>query len=172
MNFAGDAVLHVPQLDAWRALLNPAALAHCLPGCQRLDEVEPDTYEAVVTMGIAAVKGTYTGKMRISDREEPNRYTLTLEGSGSTGTVRGSGTIALSPAPDGTAVHWTAEAQVGGPIASVGQRLIGGVAKLIAGDFFKCMDAQLASAHEEASSNPGALPEGEGITQATTERGG
>jgi hypothetical protein len=144
LNFAGDAVLHAPQADVWRALLDPAALAHCLPGCQRLDEVGPDTYEAVVTMGIAAVKGTYTGTVRISDREEPNRYTLSLEGAGSTGTVRGSGTIALSPSSEGTAIRWTADAQIGGPIASVGQRLIGGVAKLVAGDFFKCMDAQLA----------------------------
>lgn len=135
----------------WRALLDPQALAQCLPGCQKLDEVAPDTYEAVVTMGIAAVKGTYNGKVRISDRNEPNQYTLSLEGSGSTGTVRGSGTIALSPAADGTSVHWAADAQIGGPIASVGQRLIGGVAKMIAGDFFKCMDARLAQAQQPTS---------------------
>ena len=144
LNFAGDSLLHAPQDQVWEALLDPAALAGCLPGCQRFEEIAPDAYEAAVTLGIAVVKGTYIGHVQISDREAPNRYTLTLEGAGTTGTVKGSATIALSPAAEGTSVHWSADVQVGGPIASVGQRLLPGVTKLVAGEFFKCMDARLA----------------------------
>lgn len=115
-----------------------------MPGCERFEEVGPDTFDAVVSLGLAAVKGKYSGQVRIGERDEPNRYTVTMEGSGPSGTVRGTGTISLAPAPDGTAVSWSAEVQIGGPIASLGQRLFSGVTKLVAGDFFKCMDAQLA----------------------------
>jgi carbon monoxide dehydrogenase subunit G len=144
LNFSGDALLHAPQQAVWEALLDPAALAHCLPGCESLDEIGPDTYRAVVSLGIAAVKGKYTGQVQITDRNEPTSYRLVIEGQGSNGTVKGSGTMTLSSAADGTTVNWSADVQIGGPIASVGQRLFGGVTKLVAGDFFKCMDAQIA----------------------------
>ena len=144
MNFAGDSVLHAPQDRVWQALLDPQALASCIPGCQKLQEIAPDTYEAAVTLGISVVKGTYTGKVRITDRDEPNRFKLSLEGSGSSGSVKGAATMALSPVADGTSVHWEADVQIGGAIASVGQRLIPGVTKMVAGDFFKSMDAYLA----------------------------
>ena len=143
MNFAGDSVLHAPQQQAWDALLDPKVLAKCLPGCERLEETGPDTYAAVVSLGLAAVRGTYTGQVKIGEKDAPNHYTLALEGSGSSGTFKGTSTIALAPIPDGTAVHWTADVQIGGPIAGVGQRLFGGVSKLVAGDFFKRLDQHL-----------------------------
>ena len=115
-----------------------------MPGCERFDVIAPDTFEAVVSLGIASVKGRYSGQVRITERDEPNQYTLSVEGSGSSGTVRGTGTIALAPAPDGTAIHWSADVQMGGPIASLGQRLFGGVTKLVASDFFKSMDGWIA----------------------------
>lgn len=145
MNFAGDSLLHAPQDRVYAALLDPAALRGCIPGCQKLEEIEPDTFEASVTLGIAVVKGTYTGKVRVSEREEPNRFKLSLEGSGTSGSVKGAATMTLTPAAAGTSVHWEADVQIGGPIASVGQRLLPGVSKMIAGDFFKCMDSHLAS---------------------------
>ncbi len=144
MNFSGEALLHAAPEQVWSALLDPTALQQCLPGCQSLEPIGPDQYEATVTLGIAAVKGSYKGRVQITDKEEPTRYVLQVEGSGSTGTVNGTGTMVLTPTSEGTSVQWSADAQIGGPIASVGQRLIGGVAKLIAGDFFKCMDRQLA----------------------------
>ena len=137
MNFNGEALLHAAPDAVWAALLDPGALQHCLPGCQSLEPIGPDHYEATVTLGIAAIKGSYKGRVQIADKQELTSYTLHIEGSGSSGTVKGVGTMALSPTEQGTSVHWTADAQIGGPIASVGQRLIGGVAKLIAGDFFK-----------------------------------
>lgn len=154
MNFAGDSLLHAPQNRVWDALQDPKALARCLPGVQRFEEVAPDIFEAAVTLGIAVVKGTYTGKVQISDREAPNRYRLSLEGSGTSGSVKGFATMSLGPDPQGTALHWEADVQIGGPIASVGQRLLPGVTKMVAGEFFKCMDAHLAqtsaTSHQEA----------------------
>lgn len=143
MNFAGDSVLHAPQDRVWRALLDPAVLASSIPGCQKLQEVAPDTFEAAVTLGIAVVKGTYAGKVQISERDEPNRFKLSLEGSGTSGSVKGAATMSLTSVAEGTSVHWEADVQIGGPIASVGQRLLPGVTKLVAGEFFKSMDAHL-----------------------------
>lgn len=156
MNFTGEVTLHAPQGQVWHALLDPSALQTCLPGCQSLEETGPDVYQATVTLGIAAVKGTYKGQVRIADKEEPTRYALHIEGTGNQGTVRGTGTMTLAPTAEGTSVRWSAEVQIGGPIASVGQRLIGGVTKLVAGDFFKCMDRRLtegAASGETAASN-------------------
>ncbi|HEY3115981.1 MAG TPA: carbon monoxide dehydrogenase subunit G [Chloroflexota bacterium] len=144
MNFSGDVLLHAAPEAVWAALLDPSSLQHCLPGCQSLEPIGPDHYEATVTLGIAAVKGSYKGRVQITDKQEPTSYVLQVEGAGSSGTVKGTGSMVLTPSPDGTSVHWSADAQIGGPIASVGQRLVGGVAKLIAGDFFKCMDRHLA----------------------------
>lgn len=157
MNFTGETLLHAGQKDVWTALLDPEAIRRCLPGCQRLDAAGADTFEATVSVGIGAVKGTYSGTVRISDQEPPTGYTISIEGTGSSGTVQGSGRIELSGSDQETTVRWTADVQIGGPIASVGQRLIGGVAKLVAGDFFKCMDRHVTQA---------------GATQQTATQGG
>lgn len=143
MNFTGTTLIRAPQQQVWNVLLDPDALHNCLPGCKRFEEIAPDTYEATVTLGIAAVKGTYNGKVTIGERDEPSSYKLSVEGSGSNGTIRGTGSITLVATAEGTSVHWAADAQIGGPIANVGQRLIGGVAKVVAGEFFKCMERQL-----------------------------
>ena len=144
MNFTGTTLIRAPQQQVWDVLLSPQALQACLPGCKRFEEIAPGTYEATVTLGIAAVKGTYSGRVTMGERDEPNSYKLEVEGRGSNATIRGTGTIRLAPAADGTTVEWTTEAQIGGPIASVGQRLLGGVAKVVAGEFFKCMERQLS----------------------------
>ncbi|MSQ23972.1 MAG: hypothetical protein EXR58_05415 [Chloroflexi bacterium] len=143
MNFAGDSLLHAPQQRVWDALLDPEVLAKCLPGCERLETTGPDTYSAVVSLGLAAVKGTYTGQVKISEKREPDQYVMAVEGTGSSGTVKGTATMTLSATTEGTSVHWNADVQIGGPIAGVGQRLFGGVSKLVAGEFFKKMDQHL-----------------------------
>ena len=143
MNFTGSTLIRAPQQQVWSLLLDPKALGNCLPGCKSFEEVAPDTYEATVTLGVAAVKGSYKGRVVIGERDEPNGYKLTVEGSGSNGTIRGTGSVTLVPTDEGTSVQWAADAQIGGPIANVGQRLIGGVAKVVAGEFFKCMQRQL-----------------------------
>src|SRR5437016_6369679 len=76
MNFSGDVVLHAAPEVVWAALLDPTSLQHCLPGCQSLDPIGPDQYEATVTLGIAAVKGSYKGRVQIADKQEPTSFVL------------------------------------------------------------------------------------------------
>jgi len=160
MNFTGATLIRGTQQQVWDVLLDPEALRQCLPGCKRFEEVSPGTYEATVTLGIAAVKGSYNGRVTIGERDEPSSYKLSVEGTGSNGTIRGTGSITLVPTPDGTSVQWAADAQIGGPIANVGQRLIGGVSKVVAGEFFKCMERQLGQSSAVAAAAAAEKAEG------------
>ncbi|MBI3961323.1 MAG: carbon monoxide dehydrogenase subunit G [Deinococcus sp.] len=144
MNLSGTYVVKADQKMVWHTLLDPDALQHCLPGCQELVVQGPDQYQATLHIGIAAMKGTYTGKVQITERQELTRYKLLVEGTGSGGRVRGEGLLELAPAgPEGTKISYRGDAQVFGPIAAVGQRLLSGAARLLIGQFFKCLERQL-----------------------------
>lgn len=127
----------------WAALLDPEMLTKTMPGCEKLEEVGPGRYKATLTVGIAAIQGTYEGRVELRDLDPPARYTMTVEGSGSPGFVRGDAVMELSDVEGGTRVSFTANVQMGGLIAGVGQRLIGGVAKMLADQFFSRMAEQI-----------------------------
>lgn len=126
-------------------MTGPATLEKAIPGCDKLTEREPGKYDLLLKIGISAVKGTYTGKAEVADLEPPRRYRLIIEGSGAPGFVKGEADIELSEEGEKTLVTYRGEAQVGGLIAGVGQRLIGGVAKMLLGQFFKNMEKALKS---------------------------
>ena len=119
------------------ALVDPAILQKCVPGCESLTETAPDMYEATLKIGVAGLKGTYKGKASIRDRRPPEALTLAFEGKGGPGFVRGSAAIALSANGDATNVACEADVQVGGLIAAVGSRLVEATAKKLADDFFR-----------------------------------
>jgi uncharacterized protein len=129
--------------QVWALLLDPEGLRRCLPGCERIDAVGENQYEATLKIGIAAVRGTYVGKVQISDIRPLSGYTLSAEGSGKPGFVKGSAVLDLEPQGENTLVKLRGDAQVGGLIASVGQRMIGGVAKMMMGEFFTRLAGQL-----------------------------
>jgi hypothetical protein len=129
----------------WDLLIDPEALKHCMPGCQRFEAVGADEYEVTLEVGIAAVKGTYKGKARMAEKDPPHRYKLIVEGAGRPGFVKGEGVLTLEEDGNETVVGVEGDAQVGGLIASVGQRLIGGVSKQMMGQFFNCLQGQLGS---------------------------
>jgi len=143
MKIEGTYEFKAPTETVWELLTNPRRLEKALPGCERLEEREPGKYDAVLKIGIAAVKGTYHGKVEIADQEPPKRYRLIGEGSGSPGFVKGEATLELSQKDQGTLVTYRGEMQVGGLIAGIGQRMIGGVAKMMLGQFFKNMEKEL-----------------------------
>ena len=145
MKVEGTHTFKAPADRVWDLLTNPTNLQKALPGCEALEEREPGKYDARLKIGIAAVKGTYLGKVEIAEPEPPKRYRLMGEGSGSPGFVKGEATIELSPEGQTTVVSYRGEMQVGGLIAGVGQRLIGGVAKMMLGQFFKNMEKELKS---------------------------
>lgn len=130
----------------WDLMQSPDALAKCVPGCEKLEPMGEDQYEAVMKVGVGAIRGTYKGKISVQDKQPPDRYRLVVEGSGNAGFVRGHADISLESQEDGTTlVSVVGESQVGGPVAGVGQRMLGGVAKMQMNAFFECMQKQLAA---------------------------
>jgi uncharacterized protein len=124
-------------------MLDPAAIASCIPGCDRLEPDGVDRYKAAITIGMAAITGKYEGTVVISDKVEPSSYTLSVEGQGRPGFVKGTVTIALRADGGNTIVDVNGTAQTGGTIARLGQRLIGSAAKMMQDRFFACMQGKL-----------------------------
>ncbi|MGA0830261.1 MAG: SRPBCC family protein [Nitriliruptoraceae bacterium] len=143
MRIEGSVTVGVPRRRLWEALMDPAVLARTLPGCERLEATGPDSYRATITAGVASIKGTYLGTVELSDRVEPERYRLRAGGSGTAGTVSADAVVHLDEVEGGTRVRYEAEAVVGGMIGGVGQRMIAGVAKRMAGQFFAAVEADV-----------------------------
>jgi carbon monoxide dehydrogenase subunit G len=125
------------------ALIDPDVLRRAIPGCESLTPAGSDTYEATLKVGVAGLKGTYTGRASIRDQRPPDALTLSFEGKGSPGFVRGSSVIALAGEDAATRVSCDADVQVGGLIAAVGSRLVEAAAKKLADDFFRQLAEQL-----------------------------
>ncbi len=143
MRIEGSYDVQAPRDRVWQALLDPDQLARAMPGCEKLEAVGPDEYAATLKVGVAAVKGTFQGKVRLLDKEPPARYRMTVEGNGSPGFVRGEAAMELAEVKEGTRISYTADVQVGGLIAGVGQRMLGGVARMLVEQFFSRMAEQL-----------------------------
>jgi uncharacterized protein len=155
MKVDGNVTMNGPQQAVYDTLSDPEALRGCLPGCEKFDEVSPGRYETVLKAGVAGVKGTFTGTVTLSDAVPPQSYTLTVEGTFSGGFVKGVGNISLAPEGDGgkTKVTYAGDGQVGGPLASVGQRLMVPAARMVVNQFFRCMDGKLKSRAEAGVSS-------------------
>lgn len=145
MKIEGAADIPAPRDKVWAAFLDPSILAQALPGCEKLEAIGPNEYKATMKIGVAAIKGTFEGKVKLSDLEPPNRYRMAVEGSGGPGFVRGAAGMQLSDVDGGTRVSYDADVQVGGLIASVGQRMLGGVTKMMLDQFFTRMTELLTS---------------------------
>jgi carbon monoxide dehydrogenase subunit G len=143
VNLDGSTVLHADPERVWAVITDPAVLARTIPGCESLEQVGNDEYKMNVTVGVGAIRGTYAGDVRLSDQQRPKSYVMHASGAGGPGNVRATVTIRLEPHSDGTALTYAADAVVGGPVAGVGQRMISGVAKRMAGQFFKAIDDEL-----------------------------
>ena len=157
MRIAGTATLHAPVDTVYQALRDPAVLVRTIPGCERLEEVGEDAYAMTVTAGVASVRGTYAGDVRLTDHRAPHGFVLRASGSGTPGTVSADVTVDLASGDDGTTeLTYNADATVGGMLGGVGQRLLTTVAKRTAGEFFDAVDQVLAGGgEEEAALTPG-----------------
>jgi carbon monoxide dehydrogenase subunit G len=149
MRIAGNATLRAPVETVYEALRDPRVLVRTIPGCERLEQVGEDAYQMTVTAGVASVRGTYAGDVRLTDHRAPHGFVLRASGSGAPGTVSADVTVGLSPGADGTTLlTYDADAVVGGMIGGVGQRLLTGVAKRTAGEFFAAVDEVLVGGGE------------------------
>lgn len=143
MKMQGHHTLQAPRDRVWSFLMQPESIAKVMPGCERLEEVAPDTFEATLKLGIAAVKGTYTGSVQLLDKTAPSHFRMQIDGSGTPGFVKGEATIELSEQDGATVLTYNADTQVGGLIANVGQRMISGVAKMLVNQSLKKLSEEI-----------------------------
>jgi uncharacterized protein len=167
VNLDGSAVLSAAPEQVWAVITDPAVLARTIPGCESLQQVGEDSYTMVVSAGVGAVRGKYSGEVRLSDLSFPKSYVMHASGSGGPGSVRATVQIGLSPAGEGTELTYSADAVVGGAVAGVGQRMITGVAKRMAGQFFKAIDDELTGVAAPAPVAAAAVPAGVPVSDAS-----
>jgi 2-furoyl-CoA dehydrogenase large subunit len=143
LRLEGDYRFAASQAEAWAAFMNARCLENAIPGCESLKEYAPGKFEARLKIGIPAVKGTYAGKFEIVDAFAPQQCRLVGEGSGTPGFVKTSTTIVMKSDGEGTLLSYRGDVQIGGLISGVGQRMIGGIAKMMLNRFFKRMSKEL-----------------------------
>ncbi len=138
MTMNGEYQLAVPRETVWAKLNDPGILKACIPGCEQFDKLSDTEFQAVSTTKIGPVKAKFKGKVTLSDIDPPNGYRISGQGDGGVaGFAKGGATVKLEPKDGGTLLSYTVEAHIGGKLAQLGQRLINGVAKKMADEFFK-----------------------------------
>lgn len=147
----GSRVLAVTQDQAWAALNNPEVLKASIPGCDKVEPTGENQYAVGVAVKIGPVSAKFNGKITLTDVQPPESYTLSFDGQGgAAGFGKGQAQVKLVPQGTGCELNYSARAQVGGKIAQMGQRLIDGVAKSMAEDFFRRFDEEMQRRHPEA----------------------
>jgi 2-furoyl-CoA dehydrogenase large subunit len=140
----GEVMISAPPAEVWRRLTDPAELAAIVPGCERLQQAGPDRYTAEVTIGVAAVRGTYAAEIELKDQKPPESMRLVGKASGALGFGSGEGIVRLAPTDGGTRLTYAYRAEVGGKVAAVGQRLLGTVTRVLIAEFFRGLERRVA----------------------------
>ena len=142
----GEVQLPAPRQLVWEKLNDTEALKASIPGCETLEKLSDNEFQAVATNKVGPVKARFKGKVRLSDLDPPNGYRISGEGDGGVaGFAKGGATVALSDKDGGTLLTYNVEAQIGGKLAQLGQRLVYGAAKKLADQFFTKFAAQFAA---------------------------
>ena len=131
MKIAGDYTFEAPRDLVWEALNDPNVLAQIMPGCEKLVQLGENEYEGALNIKVGPVQGVFQGLIKLTDISAPESYKMQVDGKGASGFVKGVGAVVLEDQGDTTLMHYDGDAQVGGRIASVGQRLIDSSAKSI-----------------------------------------
>ncbi len=143
MKIEGEHSLPAPRERVWAALNDPDVLTRVTPGLKTLKPAGADAYDATIELAVGPVKGAYQGTVKITDKTPPEKMTIVVEGGGRPGTIRATGALTLEAKDAATLVHYVGDAQVTGVLMSVGHRLFGGVAKQMAGEFFKALEREV-----------------------------
>ena len=152
MNMTGEVQLPASRETVWAMLNEPAVLKSCIPGCESLDKDSDNEFRAVATIKIGPVKARWKGKVRFSNLDPPNSYCISGEGDGGVaGFAKGGAKVSLANKDGGTLLSYNVEAQIGGKLAQLGQRLINSAAKKTADDFFIRFGAAVAAAGAPAA---------------------
>lgn len=143
MEMTGSRNLPITQAHAWEALNDPEMLKACIPGCESVTVAEDKSMSIGMKLSIGPVSAKFSGKVNLQNVQPPESYTLNFEGQGgAAGFGKGSADVKLTPNAQGCELTYKANAQVGGKIAQLGQRLIDGAAAKVAEDFFKRFDEE------------------------------
>ncbi|MDW8213532.1 MAG: carbon monoxide dehydrogenase subunit G [Roseiflexaceae bacterium] len=145
MKISGSYTIDAPREVVWEALNDIEVLARIVPGCERLEQVGDNEYEGTIKIGIQAIRGVYNGRIRIEDIDPPNHYKLIASGKSANGVVDGVGTVDLVNQDGKTLLVYGGEAQVGGTLASVGQRLIEGASRQLINQSLKALAEQVST---------------------------
>ncbi|WP_427915414.1 CoxG family protein [Ramlibacter sp. MMS24-I3-19] len=163
MDMQGSRTLAASREQAWEALNDPEVLKACIPGCDKVEATGENQYTIGMGVKVGPVSARFAGKIILEDVQPPSSYTLRFEGQGgAAGFGKGTAKVRLEPRDPGCELQYTVNAQVGGRIAQVGQRLIDGVAKSMAEEFFKRFDAEMQKRH------PAAAAGATGVSSAST----
>jgi len=137
VKIAGSYTVPFPPERAYEMMQDPDVLARSIPGCESLEKIGENEYRMKMKMVLASLSGAFEGKVRLADQKPPSSFRMVVEGSGKIGFVKGDGLLTLTPKDGGTEVAYDGDAQVGGTMAAVGQRLIDATAKMMIKRFFE-----------------------------------
>lgn len=169
MLISSTATMTADPATAYAAFHDEKILAATIPGVESFTRTGESDFDVVLTMGVAAIKGTYKGAVAFSEEVEGTSFVLSAKGAGGPGTIGADISVALAPGENGGSdITWEADAVLGGPIGGVGQRMLGGVAKRIAKKFFADIDAAIRNGVPEAGAGVASSAEEAGFAAART----
>jgi hypothetical protein len=143
VDVSGEHRFKAPIDIVWQTLFDASALKASIPGCEELRQAAPGVHVITAHIGVSAVKGRYTGEVRVVEAARPSLYRLAMSGSGAPGVLHGEARFDLREAPGGTVVAYRGDLKAQGALARVGGQVLSGAAKLMIGQFFKEMERQV-----------------------------
>jgi carbon monoxide dehydrogenase subunit G len=139
MKITGSYVFDATVAQVWETLMSPDLLSSCIPGCQGFEPLGKDEYRVTINIRVGPINGRYEAKIALTDQNPPDSYRLVAEGSGPLGFAKGDALVTLAEADGKTTLHVEGDANVGGTVARIGQRMTGSVAKTMMDRFFACL---------------------------------
>lgn len=155
MDITGEYRIAAGRRHVWDALNDPEMLEQCIPGCQSLEQLSENEYQARIAASIGPVRAAFDTRIRLENLNPPESYTLTGESkAGAAGFGRGSADVRLVEEDGATLLSYSADLKVGGKLAQVGSRLVAGATRKTADDFFKCLARELDESALAAGPEP------------------
>jgi len=158
MKLAGNYTFDAPRDAVWNALFDPVILASVMPGCEKLELIGEQEYEGVLKIKVGPVQGKFNGKIKLSDIDEPNSYSMDIDGRGAPGFVKATAKVSLGEEDGKTVLTYDSDAKVGGRVATVGQRLLDSSAKAITKQSLEGLNDRISSQVEAAETGEEPAP--------------
>jgi uncharacterized protein len=149
MKIEGTHELQASPERVYETLIDPDVLQRCIPGCERLEKTGENAYSTTLRAGVGSIKGVFTGNVRLEEMQPPRHFRMIVDGKGQPGFLKGAGALNVEAREGVTIVSYEGEVQVGGTIASVGQRMLQGAVKMMSAQFFTAIEAEAKTASHE-----------------------